>query len=283
MRPFLSIDAQRGHPVSDESLAPRTIDTTFYPLGEASSDPSKPPSPTTGVTLGNLIGRGGVADVFAARQGSLQREVAVKRVRGDERDAARQAFLHEARITARLNHPNILPIHDLIFIDERPALVMKRVTGRAWDRCLEDSRDEGDVDLAREVARLIEVCKAMAFAHSKGVLHLDLKPANVMIGAFGEVLVMDWGCAVLFDTASWGDPSDLPKAESLSHPFGTPCFMAPELARGEGHLQGEPKSIHVQVQPSTNTVLCINSWDGATSSNNVKAARITAAHPASSR
>lgn len=245
MRPILSIDTGREHSVNTESLGLRTIHTTFYPLGDDSSGLSDEPTPTSGVTLGNLIGRGGVADVFAAQQGSLQREVAVKRVRGDERDATRQAFLHEARITARLNHPNILPIHDLIFIDERPALLMKRVTGRAWDRCLEDSRDAGDADLAREVARLIEVCKAMAFAHSKGVLHLDLKPANVMIGAFGEVLVMDWGCAVLFDDGAWGEASELPKAESLNHPFGTPSFMAPELARGEGHLLGVHTDIYL--------------------------------------
>jgi len=133
----------------------------------------------------------------------------------------------------------------LVRIDGRPSLVMKRVNGESWDERLEESWFQERFELHHEIQRLVDVCDAVAFAHSRGVLHLDLKPANVMCGAFGETLVMDWGCAALFDDRQWSDQPDLPRTKNITRPFGTPAFMAPELARGEGSALGPHTDIYL--------------------------------------
>lgn len=184
--------------------------------------------------LGEQVGRGGFADVFLATQPALERTVAIKRVRSLERLSAVRRFLHEACITARLNHHNILPIHDLVVVEGHPALVMKYVKGESWAAHLERVRSTGTQQLWTEVARLLHVARAVAFAHRHGVLHLDLKPSNVMLGEADETLVMDWGCAALVDEEGW-DPDTRPLlARELSTPRGTPVYMAPELAAGRG-------------------------------------------------
>ena len=184
--------------------------------------------------LGEQIGRGGFADVFLATQPALERTVAIKRVRSLDRLSAVRRFVHEACITARLNHHNILPIHDLVMVERHPALVMKYVKGESWAAHLERVRSTGSQELWTEVARLLHVARAVAFAHRHGVLHLDLKPSNVMLGEADETLVMDWGCAALVDGEGW-DPGTRPLlARELRAPRGTPVYMAPELAAGRG-------------------------------------------------
>jgi len=123
----------------------------------------------------------------------------------------------EARVLARLEHPGIVPVHDVgVLPDGRAFYTMKLVRGRRLDAYL--STETTPAERLRILERL---CDAVSFAHANGVVHRDLKPQNVMIGPFGEVLVMDWGVATL--TAS-------PEARSV---VGTPGFMAPEQARGE--------------------------------------------------
>src|SRR5690606_26042988 len=153
-----------------------------------------------------VLGQGGMGIVRRARQRSLERDVAVKSLRPEIRGRATvDALLEEARIAARLDHPNVLPIHALGRDPAgRPLLVLKRCEGETrgallrrsghpfWSETRRWSRDP----LARNLEILREVCDAVEYAHSRGVLHRDLKPDNVMVGRFGEVYLMDWGLAV---------------------------------------------------------------------------------------
>lgn len=197
-----------------------------------------------GIDFGPMIGEGGLARVYRARQASLDRDVAVKIVR---RQANQRQFLFESRLTGALDHPNILPVHDLVTLEDgAPALVMKEVRGASWRQHLDRSHAAGRFDMVAEVRTLLSVCQAVAFAHDRGVLHLDLKPGNVMVGAFGEVLVMDWGCAVLFEEGPrWEDQPDLPRARWIRSPFGTPTYMPPELARGDGAKVGPHSDVYL--------------------------------------
>lgn len=194
------------------------------------------------------LAQGGLGEVWLGCQKSLQRRVAVKRLRHDQllgssleqRRGMRQLFRQEALATARLEHPNIVPVYQLLEdASGNPLLSMKRVKGRAWNDLLKDEMNQpvGDF-LARHLPILIDVAQAVAFAHSQGILHRDIKPHQVMVGEFGEVLLMDWGLAMPF-----GDAEDLAATDegetsvtssgSFAGPAGTPSFMAPEQALGD--------------------------------------------------
>jgi serine/threonine protein kinase len=163
----------------------------------------------------SVLGRGGMGVVYLARDTVLDREVALKIVERPS-DAA-----NEARILARLEHPGIVPVHDFGELpDGRLFYAMKRVRGDRLDRWMASGRD-----LAERLGVFLRVCEAVAFAHAHGVIHRDLKPENVMVGEFGEVLVLDWGIAQL-RTADCG----LRTERSIA---GTPDYMAPEQARGD--------------------------------------------------
>ncbi|HUS32601.1 MAG TPA: serine/threonine-protein kinase, partial [Kofleriaceae bacterium] len=149
-------------------------------------------------------------------------EVAVKTLRSDATDEAAPRLLREAWITGALEHPNIVPVHDL-GSDERgrPLLVLKRIEGEPWHPKSRDLEDN--------LATLMQVCHAIAFAHSRGIVHRDLKPDNIMIGRFGEVYVLDWGIAV----ATKDDGSGrLPLAAESREVAGTLAYMAPEMLGG---------------------------------------------------
>ena len=171
-----------------------------------------------------VIGKGGMGIVYRARQKSLDREVALKTFqgRGDvQQDATyRTMFASEAVVTGNLDHPNIVPIHALEDAAEGPSFyTMKRVQGRPW----EDRMDE--MSLRENLETLLRVCDAMAFAHDRGIIHRDLKPENVMLGDYGEVLVMDWGLA-----ASVRKEAKAEHIETTHQRGGTPAYMAPEQA-----------------------------------------------------
>ena len=160
------------------------------------------------------VGAGGMGAVFEAVDEPLGRRVALKVVDvpldGEE---AAEALLAEARVLAGLEHPGLVPVHDAgRLADGRAYYAMKLVRGRRLDEALEGS------SLPERLRVFLRVCEPVAFAHASGVVHRDLKPSNVMLGAFGEVLVLDWGLAR--PVAGAADPS------------GTPGFMAPEQAAG---------------------------------------------------
>ena len=180
---------------------------------------------------GDVLGMGGMGIVRAAQQTSIDRTVAVKRVRAEmrtERHATR--LLQEGWITGTLEHPNIVPVHDMgVDASGEPYIVLKRVQGDPWIDLI------ADPDLLRDKHRphdlvewhlgvLLDVCQAVAFAHARGILHRDLKPENVMVGAYGEVLVMDWGLAVGLPGADPRLPR--PGDDGL---VATPAYMAPEM------------------------------------------------------
>lgn len=211
--------------------------------------------------LGGRLGRGGMAAVWSAHDTVLDRSVAIKVLDVDDSAGALAGrMLREARVLARLEHPGIVPVHDAGRLpDGRVFYVMKHVRGRSLDALLPDLPDR-DARL-----RIFErLCEAVAFAHAHGVVHRDLTPANIMIGEFGEVLVMDWGVASLLDgrtgeagAGTSADPvgtslnaaTETPAGVSRVHPpgelaghdivtahgtrVGTPGFMPPEQERGD--------------------------------------------------
>ena len=174
--------------------------------------------------LGEVLGEGGMGVVYSARQAELDRHVAVKKLKNDAAAHAKRALTREARVMGRLDHPNIIPVHALgKDADQRPVMVMKRVDGVSWRELAraEDHpawariSDRGSTPIERHLSIFIDVCRAVAHAHERDTLHLDLKPANVMIGEHGEVYVVDWGLAA-------------PVGHTLEAIAGTPAYMAPE-------------------------------------------------------
>jgi hypothetical protein len=198
------------------------------------------------------VGQGGIGLVFRAQDRLLGREVAVKVLREAYRDdpAARHRFLREAQVASQLQHPAIVPVYEQgWFNDRRPYLAMKLVKGHTLAALLRE-RATPHQDLPRLLGILEQVCQAMAYAHANGVIHRDLKPSNVMVGAFGEVQVMDWGFAKIFRgngaspaAASWQDgaagpvstaqPREELRVSQTGALMGTPAYMPPEQARGE--------------------------------------------------
>jgi len=208
----------------------------------------------------SLIGRGGMGAVLAVRDRQLNRLLAMKVVLGredahvlerEDLDAQRMArFIAEAQITGQLDHPGIVPVHEVGFSPEQRAwFTMRLVRGEDFASIVERVR-VGDPNwtLVRALQALLRACEAVAYAHSRGVVHRDLKPANLMVGRFGEVYVMDWGLARVLARPGESPDADAPQTVR-SHAgetdprsplvsrdgevLGSPCYMPPEQARGD--------------------------------------------------
>ncbi len=195
--------------------------------------------------------QGGLGEVFIARDEELGREVALKRIR-DRADTpdSRSRFVLEAEITGGLEHPNIVPVYSLgRDPDGRPFYAMRFIQGDSLRDAIASLHqatpkpDPNSVAVRELIGRFIDVCQAIAYAHKKGVVHRDLKPGNIILGQYGETLLIDWGLAKLL-----GQPS--PETEGASVAFkassgsdvsptcagsrvGTPAFMSPEQAQGD--------------------------------------------------
>lgn len=185
--------------------------------------------------IGPMLGAGGMGAVYKARQSSIDRIVALKTVKSDRSSPdAHESFLAEAIITGALEHPNIVPIHDLgKNAEDDPFYAMKEVRGAPWRKAIDKLSLDQNIDV------LLKVADAIAFSHSKGIVHRDLKPDNVMIGEFGEVLVMDWGLAL--PTTDF-EKTGLPASAGVA---GTPAYMAPEMAGGPWELVGPASDIYL--------------------------------------
>jgi serine/threonine-protein kinase len=180
------------------------------------------------------LARGGMGRIHPATDRNLLRHVALKRL---DKQLAREpfyrdGFIAEAQITGQLEHPNIVPVHELA-VDERgvPYFTMKLVRGVSFHRWLHDpSRPLGSTDrIEHGLEIFVKVCDAVAYAHHRGVIHRDIKPENIMVAGFGQVYLMDWGLARLTKTKpASGDSSQM----EAPGPVGTPGYMAPEQARG---------------------------------------------------
>jgi serine/threonine protein kinase len=176
------------------------------------------------------IGSGGMGTVYRARDRELDRDVALKVLRfADPESTAR--MIQEARVIARLEHRGIVPIHDAgRLADGRVFYAMKLVAGERLDQIV--ARGE---HLPGRLRAFERVCEAVAFAHAHAVIHRDLKPENVMVGHFGEVLVMDWGLAKRGSAPDRiADARRVTDGVSTDHGavLGTPGYMSPEQARG---------------------------------------------------
>jgi serine/threonine-protein kinase len=196
------------------------------------------------------IGRGGMGVVLRGRDPDLGRELAVKVLLENHQHnpAVLRRFLEEAQIGGQLQHPGIVPVHELGQMpDGRPFFAMKLVGGRTLAELLARRADPGH-DRPHLLSIFRQVCQAVAYAHSRGVIHRDLKPANIMVGAFGEVQVMDWGLAKVLrggraESVVAEDQASEPARQLTIRPagppsrpgivVGTPAYMPPEQASGQ--------------------------------------------------
>ncbi|MEZ4318576.1 MAG: SUMF1/EgtB/PvdO family nonheme iron enzyme [Myxococcota bacterium] len=201
------------------------------------------------------LGQGGMGEVRRVRDRELNRVLAMKILHAahQHRPSALARFVEEAQATAQLQHPNIVPVHDLgILPDGRIWFTMREVKGRTLAEVIQEVHGASDGQwglgatgwtLHRLVVAFHAVCQAVSFAHERGVLHRDLKPENTMVGRHGEVYVLDWGLAKIVGRADLvsdlGDLDRVRTGRSADHATragqvaGTPAYMAPEQARGE--------------------------------------------------
>ena len=238
---------------------PRTVTGTIEYL----STISRPTEIRDRYTLTSLHAKGGIGQVWLARDTGLNREVALKELRPDrsDNDAVLRRFLQEARITGQLDHPGVVPVYDLaqgetVQGEHRPYYTMRFIRGRTLTEAIASyhvKRESGEArrtDLLALIQAFVGVCNTVAFAHSRRVIHRDLKGQNIVLGEFGEVVLLDWGLAKLVDhdgqeaepdaefdpteTAPYqrSDMGAEPGLTAAGQVMGTPAYMAPEQAEG---------------------------------------------------
>lgn len=195
------------------------------------------------------------------RDPDLNRLVAMKEMSSElsSNPTARSMFLREARITGQLEHPNIVPVYEFQVPDaeEDAYYIMRLLRGKTLAESIAECHQSSgrqplrSRDLHHLLHIFLSICNAIAYAHARGILHLDLKPSNIMLGEFGEVFVLDWGLAVVFDPSGGvSTQEDTPESESPPHATrtrqvaGTPVYMAPEQLAGQPDLFGPATDVH---------------------------------------
>ncbi len=211
-----------------------------------------------------LHGSGGLGDVYLATEPRMKRQVAVKFPRKDRINTEQMArFEREAQITGRLNHPGIVPVYSLRHDDrQQPCYVMRFVNGLTLRRHAEQltlSLSGKDFFSTMEFRQLMQhfvaVCNIVAYAHDQGIIHRDIKPENIIIGPFGETMLMDWGLARILNESDSNTPP-LPDPGSVEtvinksirtlegQMMGTPAFASPEQLQGRTDLTGTRSDIY---------------------------------------
>jgi serine/threonine protein kinase/tetratricopeptide (TPR) repeat protein len=215
--------------------------------------------------------RGGLGEIFVAEDRELHREVALKEIheRNARDDVSKGRFLLEAEITGGLEHPGIVPVYGLgQYADGRPFYAMRFIKGDNLKEAIQrfhEWRAPGgrqspqtasgrNLEFRQLLRRFIDVCNAIDYAHSRGVLHRDLKPGNIMLGKFGETLIIDWGLAKAAgrsDAAKAGEETTFRPSSGSGHgataagaALGTPAYMSPEQAAGRLDLLGPASDVY---------------------------------------
>jgi eukaryotic-like serine/threonine-protein kinase len=238
--------------------------TADYPPGGARPAPPSSVGPRFRVLRPHA--EGGLGVVFLAHDAELNREVALKEIQPGlaARPESQARFLREAEITGGLEHPGIVPVYSLgRHPDGRPYYAMRLIRGSTLKEAIDAyhqgaavETDPGTRSLAfrRLLERVRDVAEALEYAHSRGVVHRDVKPQNVMVGRFGETLLVDWGLAKAqgqpATTPGPGDRRDTPLASQGSaetatgSAVGTPAYMSPEQARGIAEMVGPASDVY---------------------------------------
>jgi serine/threonine protein kinase len=192
------------------------------------------------------LAKGGAAILQTCKDHNLGRTVVMKTLHPHlaSHDYQRARFLREARVTAQLQHPNTVPVYELGHDNGgNPYFTMKKISGETLRDILESqiagNREALETyNLDRQLGLLIQVCNALAYAHDHGVVHRDVKPENIQIGKFGEVMLLDWGVAKV-----WAMPEDHAQTTmeheeltAVGQRPGTPLYMSPEQVRGNGQI-----------------------------------------------
>lgn len=215
---------------------------------------TNPDFSATKYRLVNELASGGMGTVYLAEDTELDRRVAIKVLTTPDLTSdlpssdLRRRMVREAQIIAQLEHPGIVPVHDVgVLPDGRVFYAMKYVRGSRLDEYAARNDPLGD-----RLRKFQAVCDAVAFAHAHGVIHRDLKPQNIMIGSFGEVLVLDWGVAKLLRQRQPETPVSLEADTLIKSPddtrngtvIGTRNYMSTEQARGEINQLDERSDVY---------------------------------------
>ena len=248
-------------PQSDVVLAESNDGTSGLDDTRRRANPTMAASPTQDEQIFGVsrfahfrfLAKGGLGEVYVAADQEFGRDVALKFIRRehDTSDDSRQMFIVESEVTARLEHPGVVPIYGLgNTADGRPFYIMRLIQGETLDDRIEQyhSQHRGHRRPRRNVAyrtlltRFVTVCNTIAYAHSRGILHRDIKPQNIMLGKYGETLVVDWGLArpIVRDEMdrATGEQTLLPASDGEEPSYsdgvvGTPSYMSPEQAAGD--------------------------------------------------
>lgn len=261
-------DSPEKHPATLDFDRPEATGSESSHSQVEETVPAGTRSKTTGnpYVLKSVHGKGGLGLVWLARDSRLNRDVALKQLLPNHESSPEtiHGFLKEAQITAQLEHPNIVPVYELGPQDtgDEPYYTMRLIRGKTLADAIGEfhRHDEAKHSPLRQrqlLAAFMAVCNAIAFAHDRGVIHRDLKPQNIVLGDFGEVIVLDWGLAKLVgqpessDTAQPGhgdfvslsDTADTEKTKA-GRVLGTPSYMAPEQAAGDTEAIGPATDIY---------------------------------------
>jgi eukaryotic-like serine/threonine-protein kinase len=196
--------------------------------------------------------KGGLGEVYLAEDTELHRRVALKEIQSKhaKNPVSRDRFVAEAEITGKLEHPGVVPVYGLgTYHDGRPFYTMRFIKGEDLATAIRrfhsgSSPSFTGLEFRWLLRKFIDVCNTVAYAHSRGVLHRDLKPGNIMIGPFGETLVMDWGVAKLIGQS---DGADIVRAAPLS--YSAECPIRPQTPRGSVTLTGQTVGTPTYMSP----------------------------------